>query len=153
VSRPPLNYTTTVSVKQTVGECHDLLARAGADMVSTHLRDRKPVGLAFRLVTAGAPREFLMPVNIDGVHKLLQAATYPSATQAQGPKRLAQLASRDNAERVAWRIIKDWLEAQLALIASSMATLDQVMLPYMQVESGSLYELVQEQGRLAALEG
>jgi hypothetical protein len=35
------------------------------------------------------------------------------------------------AARVAWRIAKDWLEAQAALIDAQLATLDEVMLPYM----------------------
>ena len=39
------------------------------------------------------------------------------------------------AERVAWRVIKDWLEAQLALIDAQMATLDQVMLPYLVIDA------------------
>jgi hypothetical protein len=149
--RPPLNYTTSIPVVRTVGECTQLLASAGADMVSTTYADKKPIGIAFRLVTAGAPRDFLMPVNIDGVYKLLQNATYPPALSGR-PKDLAAVKSRASAERVAWRVIKDWLEAQLALIAADMATLDQVMLPYLQVETGSLYELVQQRA-LRALEG
>ena len=150
MARRPLNYTTKVSVTQTVGECSRLLAEAGADMVATAYEARKPVGLSFRLVTAGAAREFVLPVNIEGVHKLLRATTFPASVVKSGAAK--SYVTRDHAERVAWRVVKDWLEAQLALIDAEMASLDQVMLPYLQVESGSLYELVQERGRLAALE-
>ena len=148
MAKPPLNYTTTIPVTRTVGECTQLLADAGADMVSTTYEDRKPVGIAFRLVTAGAPRDFMMPVNIDGVHNLLKNADYPASVKTAD---LSKYVTREHASRVAWRVIKDWLEAQLALIAAGMASLDQVMLPFMQVESGSLYDLVQQRA-LAALE-
>lgn len=33
-------------------------------------------------------------------------------------------------ERVAWRIVKDWVEAQMALIESGLAELPEVFLPY-----------------------
>ena len=145
----PLNYTTKIPAARTIGECSALLAEAGADMVATIYTARKPSGLSFRLFTAGGDRDFVMPVNIDGVWKLLQDATYPASMHKSGQVRT--YLTREHAERVAWRVIRDWLEAQLALIAAGMASLDQVMLPYLQVESGSLYELVQERGRLAAL--
>ena len=148
MSKPPLNYTTRIPVTRSAMECSELLAAAGADMVSMTYRDKKPVGLAFRLVTAGALRDFVMPVNIDGVKELLARADYPASVKT---KDLSVYVTREHAARVAWRVIKDWLEAQLALIAADMATLDQVMLPYLQVESGSLYDLVQQRA-LAALE-
>ena len=54
--------------------------------------------------------------------------------------------TREQAARVGWRIIKNWLEAQLALIETQMVSLAQVMLPYMQVgQTGqSLYEAWRE---------
>ena len=39
--------------------------------------------------------------------------------------------TREQAARVAWRIAEDWLKAQAALIDASLASLDEVMLPYM----------------------
>ena len=54
MAKPPLNYTTTIPVTRTVGECTQLLADAGADMASTTYEDRKPVGITLA-VTAGRP--------------------------------------------------------------------------------------------------
>jgi len=71
-------------------------------------------------------------VQSDRVHKVLRA----DRTVAPRYKTVEQ------AERVAWRIMKDWLEAQLAIIATEMVTLDQVFLPYMQGDDGrTVYEL------------
>lgn len=53
----------------------------------------------------------------------------------------SRLRTREQASRVAWRVIKDWLEAQLAMIKAEMVTIDQVFLPYAQNEAGvTLYE-------------
>ena len=47
---------------------------------------------------------------------------------------------------MAWRVIKDWLEAQLALLETEMVTFEQIMLPYLQVDSShTLYDVMQEQ--------
>lgn len=48
----------------------------------------------------------------------------------------------EQAARVAWRIAKDWLEAQAALIDAQLASLDEVMLPYMVDAAGqTMYAL------------
>jgi hypothetical protein len=77
-------------------------------------------------------RHYLLPVRAERVEAVLKADKIPPRY-----KTAAQ------AERVAWRIVKDWLEAQLAIIRTEMVTLDQVMLAYMQVnENGdTVYDL------------
>jgi len=36
----------------------------------------------------------------------------------------------EQAERTAWRIIKDWVEAQMAIVAAGQAVMEEVFLPY-----------------------
>ncbi len=43
-------------------------------------------------------------------------------------------ASAEQAGRVAWRVLKDWLEGQLALIDAGAVELEQVMLPWVHVD-------------------
>jgi hypothetical protein len=38
--------------------------------------------------------------------------------------------------RVAWRVIKDWMEAQLALVEIRMVTIPQVFLPWAIMRDG-----------------
>lgn len=138
MSAPPLNYTTTIPAARTISECQAMLGAAGAAAVAVTYHHRQPDGLSFRLDTPRGPQNFTMPVNIDGVASLLRNADYPASLR---PNMLARYATREHAARVAWRVIKDWLEAQVALIAAQMVTLDQVMLPYLQVGDGqTLYE-------------
>lgn len=119
-----LNYTTKVPVKRTVAEMQDALVGAGAASVMADYEAGHPVGLTFTIPTAHGTRAFSLPVGVGAVEKLL-ADDRTVDRRYHGP---------EQAERVAWRILKDWLEAQLALIATQMVTLDQVMLPYMQTD-------------------
>lgn len=140
VSRP-LNYTTKIAARQTVGECSSLLAEAGAARVTVVYEGRKPIGLSFRLEMPSGWQDFTLPVQIEGVAKLL-AEVDPAALFSEARKRIRQ---PEHAANVAWRVVKDWLEAQLAIIDAGMASLDQVMLPYLQLEGGTLYEVIRDQ--------
>lgn len=151
MTAPPLNYTTKVPVTRTVGECQQLLGSAGADAAAVMYEAREPVGLSFRLTGPHGRRDFSMPVNIAGVEQLLGKADYPGTVKASDR---ARYVSRKHAAAVAWRIIKDWLEAQLALVAAQMVSLDEVMLPYLEVEGGrTLYQAYQAREQAAALAG
>ena len=129
---PLLNYTTTIAVAKTVGEIHGLLVQAGARQIATEYSSTgSPLAIAFLSETVAGPRRFLLPVNAERVQAVLKREKMP-------PKYL----TIEQAERVAWRIVKDWVEAQLAIIRTEMVTLDQVMLPYMKGDDGrTMYEL------------
>lgn len=146
---PTLNYTTTKTVDTTVGELSKLLARRGVASISTrYSEDGTAAGLAFELRTPHGLRGFVLTVNVDGVWALLRDD--PKVRQ-RGPKFL----TREHAERVAWRVVRDWLEAQLALIDADMATLDQIMLPYLVIDQNgrTLYESYREREQAALVAG
>ena len=43
---------------------------------------------------------------------------------------------------MAWRILKDWVEAQMAILESEMVQMDEIFLPYMVTNEGlTTYEL------------
>jgi len=46
---------------------------------------------------------------------------------------------REQAERVAWRIVKDWVEAQMAILESEMVQMDEIFLPYMVNNNGQTF--------------
>lgn len=126
-----LNYSTTIPVARTVGEVQAILAAAGADRVSILYTDRQPTGVGFTLTTTHGDREFQLPVNVDGVRTVLARDAKAGKLKSSTPR--GGWATPEQAARVAWRVAKDWLEAQLAIIEANMATLDQVMLPYLLV--------------------
>jgi hypothetical protein len=152
----PLNWTTTIPVHQTMGECQSMLARAGASSVSVHFEDGDPAGLSFSLKTPHGVRNFTLPVNVDGIQRVLAQANKDGRLRSDG-HRNARLEGREHAARVAWRVVKDWLEANLALIDAQMATIDEVMLPWLHIQIGgeekTLFEHYKAQERAALLPG
>lgn len=133
---PLLNYTTTVPAGRTIGQVQGLLVEAGARQVMTEYDDvGRALGIAFAVHTANGVRTFVLPVDSERVLKVLVRDGVPP-----------RYATPEHGERVAWRIVKDWVEAQLAIIRTEMVTLDQVMLPYMRGGDGrTVYELYLDQ--------
>lgn len=126
-----LNYTTTISADKTVAEIQGMLARAKAQAIMNEYEDGVLSALSFRIPTALGVMTFRLPANIDRVHEILRKST-------KVPKRLQ---TRDQASKVAWRILKDWLKAQLALVEVGMVEIQQVFLPYAQDQQGrTVYE-------------
>lgn len=150
MSSRPLNYTTTIPVHQTVVECQSILASAGASSVAVHFEDGRPAGLSFTLKTPHGMRAFTLPVDIPAMQAVLKKADFSSLKASRS--KLDQLVSLEHAGMVAWRVVKDWLEANLALIAAQMATLDSVMLPFLHVDGErTLYQAYQERETALAL--
>lgn len=147
----PLNYTTRIPATQTAGECQAILAAAGASAVAVEYTDKQPAGLAFRLDTPHGRRSFTLPVNVDGIQAVLAKAER-AGEFARLKKAGGAYSNRQHAANVAWRVVKDWLEANLALIAAEMVSLDEVMLPYLHVDDDrTLYQVYRER-EAAALE-
>jgi hypothetical protein len=89
-------------------------------------------------------------VNIEGIEQVLHHAERRGqfASLKQWASRNT---SREHATRVAWRVVEDWLEAQLALIAAQMATVDEVMLRYLHVDEHRTLWQAYREGERAAL--
>ena len=150
-TKRPLNYTTTIPAERTVGECQQILGKSGAHAVAVHYEEGEPVGLSFRLDTPHGRRDFTLPVNIAGMLVVLRKTDFSTLHQSRRQRDAYQ--ERQHAANVAWRVTKDWLEANLALIAAGMATLDEAMLPYLVVgEHRTLYQAYQERESALALE-
>ena len=137
-----LNYTTKIAAERTAAEIQGLLGKAGASAIMLEYGEGLPTALRFRIATGFGPQAFMLPISVEPVYKvLLRQSTYGSKNKI--PRSYATM---DQARRVAWRIVKDWIEAQLAIIETEMVSLEQVMLPYMQTDKGvSFYEMVKEQ--------
>ena len=120
---PILNYTTKVDVYTTVGSIQSCLVKHGAKKImQDYDDDNRLVALSFMVNTPTGPRAIRLPANVDAVQKVLT--------------RQKVKCDRDQAERVAWRIIKDWVEAQMAILESEMVQMDEIFLPYMILNSG-----------------
>ena len=126
---PILNYTTKVDVYTTVGQIQGTLVKHGARrIVQDYDKDGKVVAVCFLLDTPMGEQGVRLPANADKVYAVLQ--------------RQKVRCDYAQAERVAWRIVKDWIEAQMAILESEMVTVSEIFLPYMvNAEGKTLYEL------------
>lgn len=140
----PVNYTTKISAAQTVAEMQALLAQHGARRISVDYdASGVPSALDFVLATPHGQRGFSLSAGVDRMERLLKAEDAAGRLKS-GSK--AERTSRAQAERVAWRVMKTWLEAQLALVAADMIDVDQALLAFLQVDSAgrTLYEVYKE---------
>jgi hypothetical protein len=136
-----LNYSTKIRAAQTVGEIHAMLAAAGAGEIMTRYVERRAVGVSFSLDGPRGKLAFALPVQVDEVAAIMRRQLRTGELKSGGGLSRATLESVEHAERVAWRIAKDWLEAQLALVEAAMVTLDQVMLSYLLLDADTtLYQ-------------
>ena len=137
---PILNYTTSISAEKTVSEIQCMLAKAKAKAVmSEYDTDGVIVALSFRVDTPFGLLTYRLPANVQKIYQVL-------IRERVTPK----LRTQEQASRVAWRIVKDWTEAQLALVRAEMVDFEQVFLPYAQCPNG---ETIYEQLKTRKFEG
>jgi len=128
---PIKNYTTKIPATQTVGEIQGILAAHGARQIMIDYADGGRVdAIAFAIDTPMGRRGFRLPGRVEPVMRTLEKQRVKT--------------DRDHAERVAWRIVKDWVDAQMAILESEQVSMDEIFLPYMVNETGqTLYQMVQ----------
>lgn len=135
--------TTEVSDTKTVAELQHLLATRGATSVSIEYSAGKIEGLYFMMLVGTEKVPFRLPCRWKAVETILRK-------ERKMPKKGDSY--EQWARRVAWRQIKRWVEAQLALIETGMVKTEEVFLPYAVVigangQTQSMFEMV-EQRRL-----
>ena len=144
VTVPLLNYTTKIPAEQTAAEIISILVRKGATDILTHYGPAgMATGLKWRMETANGPMGFSLPINTDAVFEIL---TRDRVMKTNPAARMQQ------ANRTAWRIIKEWILAQMALIQTEMVTVEEVFLPYMLTGKQTLYQALSN-GDLKMLPG
>lgn len=128
-----LNYTTKISVEKTLFEIQKELSSHGATAVLSEFdSDGNVIALSFKVLMDGQEAGFKLPCDWRPVQQLLK-----NSRKASG--------SEEQARRTAWRIVKDWVEAQMAIVETKMVTTDQVFLPYAIAKNGqTVYELIKE---------
>ena len=130
-----LNYTTKIDADKTAGEISRALSMAGAKAVLTEYdeKDGYVKSLSFQMRVGEQEIGFRLPCDWKPVLQILD----------EDRKVPNHFVTREQAVRVAWRIVKSWVEAQLALIETRMVTTQQVFLPYAVTKNGqTLFERV-----------
>lgn len=118
---PILNFTTKIDAWKTVNEIQQVLAKHGITHFAIKNEGSFPIGLSFTIDYNGQPLNFLLPSNYKGVLRCLKS-----------DKKVPNSSKNDEqALRTSWRIVKDWVEAQLAIVQAELAPIQEVFIPYL----------------------
>ena len=150
---PLLNYTTAVPASKSLADIIRILQEAGASAIMLENNSSCEVEAVNFILNASFGRvPYKIPANVGDViltiNGQIRGETEALKNRAIRKRRIPHglFNNKAQAERIAWRIAKDWLEAQLALIETGMVELPQVFLPYAQNNKGeTFYETMKEQ--------
>jgi hypothetical protein len=134
-----LNYTTSIACEKSIAEIQKCLVKHGANKIVTDYQNNFPSAVTFCLSLNGQIVGFALPANYTGVLSAMKKDSRIPRSKC----------TEEQARKVAWRIVKDWVEAQMAIVEAQLADVTEVFLPYAITKSGNtLYKEVQGNGML-----
>ena len=138
-----LNYTTSIEVWKTISEIQQILVAHKVTNINIQTKDSQPTALIFVIEYRGVPLNYSLPCNYQGVLARLQ----------RGKNIASKYKTEEQALRVGWRIVKDWVEAQLAMVEAEVVQMHEVFMPYLLIpKTGKTLFETFETGGFSALE-
>jgi hypothetical protein len=132
------NYTTEISADQTIQEIEKILIEHGATDIWKEYIDKKPTTLNFAIKTDFGKLPIRIMANVEGVKQVL------INEKRAGKIKIGQwrLENDDHARNVAWRVKKDWIDAQMAIIDAEKVKIERVFFAdiYDMQKKRTLYE-------------
>lgn len=131
------NYTTTIDSEKTIAEINKCLVEHGVEKIMLDYEDKMPIALVFRCTNTGNPdlgieMDFRLPCRWRATRKILDQSSIANKFKTD-----------EQAIRTSWRIIHDWVHAQMALVEMEMVDIGEVFLPYATLKSGkTIYESI-----------
>lgn len=151
------NYTSDVPPSQTLHAIEQVLIKCGAAAIQKEYAP-SPVGsiaaVTFQVETPNGKISIRLPVDVERALEALwtdYAGGDKTCGQGDamivswGKKKKNRGSFRQQAERTAWKITRDWVEVQMSMIQLKQADVLQVFLPYVITSTGeSVYKRVQD---------
>lgn len=137
------NYTTQIVVEKTIMEIEQILLKFGAEGIYKEYKGNKISGLMFYLMKDNQKIPFKIPMSIEKTRTIITKAVQ----EGKLPRKFLNEPLRsEQGERVAWRIIKDWIDSQLSLLQMQFAEAIEILLPYAYnpVKEKTMYQLFSE---------
>lgn len=114
-------YTTNIAAEQSLGEITGMLAKAGAHRVVTDYEGGRISALEFTIELDGEPLSYRLTANVEGARR---------AMVEELRRQKKAISDTDHARNVAWRIMREWVAVQTALVECEQASLAQIFFPY-----------------------
>lgn len=128
-----MNYTTKIPAYKTVTEVEYMLMQHGASAIMKTFEDGRINGLTFALPVNGQNIPVKLPVRIPQVLAALQKE------KREHPKKNVTV-TMEQAEMVAWRQVKDWIEAQMQMVDLQQMEMVQIFLQGIQDKNYDRYQ-------------
>jgi hypothetical protein len=142
------NYTSDKPIENIFAELQQTLAAHGAKQISyDYADDGKVQGVAFAVNIHDQLIRIKLPARIEQAQAVLKRQwDEGNISHKRGREHTY---GYDQAYRVSWRNILDWVQAQMALLEIGMAKMEEVFLPYMLDSQGhTLFERMEKRGFL-----
>lgn len=143
------NYTSTVSASRSISHIESKLASQGANQI---VKFYDAIGcvcaIAFMMKVDGTEMPYKLPARVSECEKILKE-------QVRHPRKDTFKRIKEQAERTAWKIVSDWVDAQMAMIRLSQVEFMEVFLPYLYDHSKqqTYFEAIKARGYKALLPG
>jgi hypothetical protein len=145
-TKPLFTYTTKIEPAKTIAEIQENLVQHGAKSVMANYTDEGKIeSLSFVIISNGKAIAIKLPCDPKPVYKVLQRQ-YEEGKISRG------FVDEHQSLRVAWRIVKYWVEAQMALLETQMVKMEQIFLPYAIVKGGKTLFESMTQSKFALLD-
>lgn len=119
------NYTSQVSAIKSINYIEAQLVKSGArTVVKIYDEDKKITGIWFVMQIDGKDIPFKLPSRVEACETVLISNLGPR-TRPETRKKIPQ-----QAERTAWKILSDWVEAQMAMVELAQIEITEIFLPY-----------------------
>lgn len=138
------NFSTSISVEKTIAEIEKMLAKYGASKIMKEYdNEGNPVALSFIIATTKGEMPVKLPLQ---TQKMLEVFKVQVSAKKLPRKFRGGKWATAQASRVGWRVIKDWLDAQLTLIGIDMVKVEEIFLPYLynQKLGKTMFEMLEE---------
>jgi len=117
------NYTTGIRIEKTIGEIEQILSEHGAYRIMKMYDNGIPTAVAFSFILNQQEINFKLPMREDRIFQVFKN----QSKQGKLPQRLCNI---EQARRTGWRIIKDWIDSQMALLEIEIVKFEEIFLPY-----------------------
>jgi len=132
--------TTKICPAKTVAKLQEILGEYGAEAIMIEYKEKEVFAVSFSINVKDSRIPFRLPCRWEAIYKVL------GDRLKKGISNIADEKLKEQAKRVAWRQILRWVEAQLALVQTDMVKIQEVFMPYIQVNIGgqTLYEKLED---------
>ena len=141
------NYTSSVSASKSINWIEGKLAKHGAKQIlKEYTPDARVAAIAFIIDINGIELPFHIPARIKACEQVLK-------NEIKRPRKETYKRIEEQAERTAWKIVADWIDAQMAMVDLSQVDIMEVFLPYLfdRANHRTLYQALQDEGFQKAL--